>query len=79
MVPAIISNSFLINSSDLFIVLLGGQLVFYAIAVTGWITQSLKGVLKIPMFFLVLNCAIALASAKYITAKPVVLWTPSQR
>ena len=66
-------------SSILFAALLLGQVMFYGVAVFGWTTQSLTGIFKIPMFFLVVNTAIAVAWWQYLTGKRVVLWTPSER
>lgn len=79
LVGALVSNLFLAGSSVLYLVLLVGQLFFYGIGIYGWLTQSLSGVLKIPMFFLVVNAAIAVAWWQYVTGKRVVLWTPSER
>ena len=66
-------------SSVFFLLVLIGQLFFYGVAIYGCVTHSLRGVLKIPMYFLVVNAAIALAWWQYLTGKRVVLWTPSQR
>ncbi|MBT3386592.1 MAG: glycosyltransferase family 2 protein [Desulfobacula sp.] len=79
LISALASNVILSVTSDFFLFLLAGQLVFYGIGVYGWITQSLNGVLKIPMFFMVVNIAIAAAWWQYIAGKRVVLWEPSQR
>ena len=66
-------------SSVFFLLVLIGQLFFYGVAIYGCVTHSLRGVLKIPMYFLVVNAAIALAWWQYLTGKRVVLWTPSKR
>ena len=79
LVAALVSNVVLAMSSLLYLTLLIGQVVFYGIGMYGWLTQSLRGLLKIPMFFLVVNAAIAVAWWQYVTGKRVVLWTPSQR
>jgi cellulose synthase/poly-beta-1,6-N-acetylglucosamine synthase-like glycosyltransferase len=76
---ALVSNVILIRSSVLFLLLVWGQLLFYGIGIYGWGTHSLKGVLKIPMYFLVVNAAITIAWWQYLAGKRVVLWTPSQR
>ncbi len=76
---ALTSNYLLISSLTVFSVLFGCQLLFYGIAVFGWTTQSLTRGLKIPMFFLVVNAAIAVAWWQYLTGKRVILWTPSKR
>ena len=79
LVIVFISNLILAASSLFFLILLYGQLLFYIIGIFGWYTQSLRGILKIPMFFLVVNFAIVVAWWQYITGKRIVLWTPSQR
>jgi len=79
LVVAFFSNIVLAQSSVFFVALLAGQIIFYTIAILGWATLSLKGVLKIPMFFVVVNAAIVVAWCKYLTGKRVILWTPSER
>lgn len=75
----LLSNVGLAWSSMFFLLVLIGQLFFYGVALYGWVTHSLRGALKIPMYFLVVNAAIALAWWQYLTGKRVVLWTPSER
>lgn len=79
LIAALVLNVILALSSTCCLFLMIGQLIFYGIGIFGWLTQSLKGVLKIPMFFLVVNTAIAVAWWQYFTGKRVVLWTPSER
>ncbi len=79
LVVALACNAVLAVSSWFYLMLLFAQLLFYAVAIFGWLTQSLRGILKIPMFFLVVNAAIAVAWYQYLTGKRVVLWTPSER
>ena len=79
LVGAFMSNVLLISSSNLFVILLVGQSLFYGLALFDWSTRSLQGVLKIPIFFLVVNAAIAVAWWQYLTGKRVILWTPSKR
>jgi len=79
LVAALTSNVILAFTSDFFLFLLGGQFVFYGIGIYGWLTQSLSGILKIPMFFLVVNVAIAVAWWQYLTGRRVVVWEPSVR
>jgi len=79
LLTALLSNGILAVSSLSFLMLFIGQLVFYAIGIYGSLTSSLSGILKIPMFFLVVNVAIAVAWWQYVTGKRIVLWTPSRR
>jgi cellulose synthase/poly-beta-1,6-N-acetylglucosamine synthase-like glycosyltransferase len=79
LVMILVSNVILAPTSNFFLLLLIGQFIFYGIGIYGWITQSLKGVLKIPMFFTVVNVAIAVAWWEYLSGKRVMLWEPSER
>ena len=79
LVAALVSNTFLISVSAFYLVMFIGQLFFYGLAIYGWVKRSLKGAMKIPMFFLVVNAAIAVAWYQYLAGKRVVLWTPSER
>jgi hypothetical protein len=76
---ALLSTVVLASHSLFFVVVLLGQLGFYGLGIYGWYRQTLKGVMKVPMYFLIVNAAIALAWWQYLTGKRVVLWTPSQR
>ncbi|MCI5143859.1 MAG: hypothetical protein D3909_19485 [Candidatus Electrothrix sp. ATG1] len=76
---AFLSNVLLVSSANFFVLLLAGQSIFYVLALFGWTTRSLKGVLKIPTFFLVVNAAIAVAWWQYLTGKRVIMWVPSER
>jgi cellulose synthase/poly-beta-1,6-N-acetylglucosamine synthase-like glycosyltransferase len=79
LIAALISNVILVFSSVFFLILLVGQFLFYGIGVYSLFSKSLIGVLKIPMFFLVVNTAIAVAWWQYLTGKRVVFWEPSVR
>ena len=79
LVAVLVSNVILAFVSVPFLFLLVGQFLFYGIGVYGWITQSLSGILKIPMFFMVVNTAIGVAWWQYLTGKRVVFWEPSVR
>jgi len=79
LVAVLVSNIFLVSTSGFFLLLLMGQFIFYGIGIYGWFTQSLSGVLKIPMFFLVVNGAITVAWWQYLAGKRVSFWEPSKR
>lgn len=76
---ALILNIILAFSSKFYLFLLIGQIFFYGLGIYGWKFQSLHGIWKIPMFFLQVNTAIAVAWKKYLTGERVILWTPSER
>ncbi|MBU1389743.1 MAG: glycosyltransferase family 2 protein [Proteobacteria bacterium] len=75
---AFVSNALLIFS-PLFFILFLCQFVFYGLAVYGWKIHLLKGIFKIPMFFMIVNAAIAVAWWQFFSGKRIVLWTPSRR
>ncbi len=79
LIGALLSNLLLAFTSNLFMALIIGQVIFYVFAILSWIKPSFRGILKIPMFFLVVNSAIVVAWCQYFTGKRVVLWTPSKR
>ena len=79
LIGALASNVLLVASSSLFSILLMGQAAFYGLALFGLSTSSSKVFFKIPMFFLIVNAAIAVAWWQYLTGKRVVMWTPSER
>ena len=79
LVAALVSNVILAFVSVFFLILLVGQFLFYGIGVYSLFSKSLSGVLKIPMFFLVVNTAIVVAWWQYLTGKRVVFWEPSVR
>lgn len=76
---ALLSNAVLAASSPFLFWTLVGHLLFYSLGIYGWVTQSLHGAWKIPMYFLVVNAAIVAAWWQYLTGKRVVFWEPSQR
>ena len=79
LVGALLSSVVLAVDSVFFVLMFLGQLAFYGVGVYGWVRHTLHGVMKVPMYFLVVNAAITLAWWQYLTGKRVVLWTPSQR
>jgi len=88
LVPFFLATALTINvilafTSGFFLLLLAGQFVFYGIGVYGQFREDFKlrkyPVLKIPMFFMVVNAAIVVAWWQYLAGKRVVIWTPSER
>jgi len=79
LVTAFLTNVFLAFSSPAFQLLLCGQIVFYGLGLYGWQTRQLHGVLRIPMFFSVVNAAILVAWLRYFDGERIIIWSPSQR
>ena len=57
------------------------QLVFYGIALLGWLSVGARGnsVVRIIFFFVQTNLALAQAVASFLIGKRMTVWTPSQR
>lgn len=77
----IISNTLLWNVNLFFNIILIMQIIFYGMALTGFVSDSArrKVYFKIPYFFVQVNLAIADSCLKYLAGKRVTMWTPSKR
>jgi hypothetical protein len=78
---AFLSNLILSLFAPWYFVLLVTQVVFYLIAFWGWWQDSppVFTLLKIPVYFVAVNAAIALAWWRYLLGQRLVMWTPSER
>ena len=65
----------------LYTLALVAQIAFYAVALLGWKFEKLRDFapVRIVLFFVQSNIAIADATLQYLTGKRVVVWTPSER
>ena len=57
------------------------QLIFYAVAIFGWFSETLREntLVKIIFFFVQTNIALAQASFLFLLGKRMTVWTPSKR
>ena len=64
-----------------FVLVLIGQLAFYACVLCGHFSPKLRNIpwVKIPYFFVQVNLAIAVATLKFLSGKRMTTWSPSQR
>ncbi|BCS54951.1 glycosyltransferase family 2 protein [Geobacter sp. SVR] len=78
---ALTANAALSLKSTGYAALLAVHCGFYGIAAVGWWANSLpRGVvLKVPLYFVTVNAAIAVAWWRFISGKRMVMWSPSQR
>lgn len=78
---AFFSNVMLAAQSPWYAALLVAQLGFYALAFWGWRQDSppASTLVKIPVYFIAVNAAIALAWWRYFLGQRLVMWTPSER
>jgi glycosyltransferase involved in cell wall biosynthesis len=58
-----------------------GQLAFYGLVIAGGLSGRLRGnpLVKLPLFFVQVNLAIAHATLAYLAGKRVTVWQPSKR
>ncbi len=75
------SNVILVGISQLFLVILSGQFIFYCLAIWGWKGRSLSSwpLIKVPVYFLAVNASISVAWWRYLKGDRVVMWAPSER
>lgn len=78
---ALLANLMASVNSTLSLMILAPHLLFYGLAVAGWRSKQLQSsvVVKIPLYFLTVNMAIAVAWWRYACGKRMVMWAPSQR
>ena len=76
-----ISNTLLLTSGIIYVILFILQIAFYTLAFLGWSSKSLRQstLIKLPYFFIQVNIAIADATLQYLFGKRVTLWEPSKR
>ncbi len=74
-------NFSLANESALYLILLVGQISFYSLALTGWLSKNLREntLIKIVYFFTQVNLAIFHALIMFVRGKRITRWKPSQR
>lgn len=86
LVPFFLAAALLINASlapvsNLYLFLFLLQCAFYLLGVAGWKNPALASRLtvKIPLYFITVNLAIAVAWLRYLRGNRLVMWTPSER
>lgn len=69
------------GTSPLYTVALIAQLVFYAVALAGWLSVQAREhtVVRIIYFFVQTNIALAQAMLSFLAGKRMTVWTPSSR
>lgn len=57
------------------------QLIFYTLALLGWLSEKLRQntLIKIIFFFVQTNLALAQATVSFLSGKRMTVWTPSKR
>jgi hypothetical protein len=69
------------EQGGLYTVALAAQLVFYSVALLGWLSGRARqiSVVRIIYFFVQTNLALAQAVSSFIIGKRMTVWTPSSR
>lgn len=71
----------LFNEHWFYKLVLGAQMSFYALVITGHFSKAAREytIIKIPYFFVQVNVAIAHATVQYLLGKRITVWEPSKR
>lgn len=74
-------NIVLVTHSFLFLILLFCQIVFYVLAVWGYKKNKpdTNILIRLPIFFILVNVAIFFAWWRYLKGQRIVMWAPSKR
>lgn len=69
------------GQSVIYMLALIAQVVFYALALAGWLSTWLRknAIIKIVFFFVQTNLALAQATLMFLLGKRMTVWAPSQR
>jgi hypothetical protein len=76
-----VSTLLLYDEGIVFALALFAQLVFYTLALAGWLSSPMRdhAVIRLVFFFVQTNLALAQATLAFIFGKRMTVWTPSQR
>lgn len=76
-----IATLMLQGQDSIYMLALVAQLVFYALALAGWLSPWMRknAVVRIVFFFVQTNLALAQAMLMFLFGKRMTVWTPSQR
>jgi cellulose synthase/poly-beta-1,6-N-acetylglucosamine synthase-like glycosyltransferase len=81
MLAFFITNVFLLNQHGLYDLLFLGQIGFYLLAFTGYLSKKLRNnvIIKLIYFFVQVNLATAHAMLMFLVGKRITKWEPSKR
>ena len=70
-----------LGDGEVYTIALVLQLLFYSLALAGWLSTWLRenAVIRIIFFFVQTNLALAQATLMFVFGKRMTVWTPSQR
>ena len=69
------------GQGTIYMLALVAQIVFYALALAGWLSVRMRenALVRIVFFFVQTNMALAQATLSFLSGKRMTVWTPSQR
>ena len=79
LVALLITSVILAGSSPFFVLTVAVQVLFYSMAVAGWVIEKMGGrlsVLAMPLYFVLANLASAVAFYKFLRGETYVRWEP---
>ncbi len=76
-----VSTLLLYDQGAVYAFALAAQVVFYSLALAGWLSSRMRNnaVIRIVFFFVQTNLALAQATISFLSGKRMTVWTPSQR
>ncbi|MBO8092484.1 MAG: glycosyltransferase family 2 protein [Prosthecochloris sp.] len=78
----LVVNILLVNEHLFFQLFLGAQLMFYLMALAGWIVEQRKirfKLLFIPLYFSMMNIAVFIGCYRYMTGRQSAMWEKARR
>ena len=71
----------LYDQGAVYMLALSAQIVFYTLALAGWLSKRMRdnAVIRIVFFFVQTNLALAQATLSFLSGKRMTVWQPSQR
>lgn len=81
LIISLVTNGILIFSSLIYAFTFALQIIFYLIALKGWLSKTPPSnpAVKIPLYFTTVNIAILVAWWRFVSGKRMVMWAPSER
>jgi hypothetical protein len=76
-----LASAFAARQSPMMMIVLAIQIVFYGLALCGWVSQSLRRWMPVyvPYYFCAVNMAAAIGLWRYLLGRQSVIWQKVQR
>lgn len=73
------ASLFMVGRAEVYLLWLIMQVLFYLLATVGVLLRSHSGLLRMPVYFVLVNLSIAVAWFKYLRGEHFIKWNPSVR